>query len=311
MFSVETAVLVRLGTVSQLLKNNFQNKNPASAGFLFSPDFIFSREFVGYTLGMSITPAIFIFVFGTIIGSFLNVVVLRYGTGQSLGGRSKCAITGKPLRWFELIPIVSFVIQGGRSRHGGGKLSWQYPLVEFFTGIGFVAIASKLAPLMYLKPEAYFINVLFYFAIYSFITLIFVYDWHHKIIPNDFVYPLMVLSIVPVIFSSHPLAFLATGPIVALPMLVLWFLTRGRGMGFGDVKLALPVGWLLGLSAGFASLLLAFWIGAIFGIASMLVHGAKWKSEIPFGPFMIIGVALAFLYNIDMSSIAWFFGSLL
>lgn len=259
---------------------------------------------------MSLVTSIFIFVFGTIIGSFLNVVVLRYGTGRSLGGRSTCAITGKTLRWFELIPILSFLIQGGRSRHGGGKLSWQYPLVEFFTGIGFVAIASKLVPLMYFNPQSYLINVLFYFVIFSFVAIIFVYDWRHKIIPNDFVYPLMVLSVAPIVFSSYPIAFLATGPIVALPMLALWFFTKGRGMGFGDVKLALPVGWLLGISGGFAALLLAFWIGAIFGIASIILHGAKWKSEIPFGPFMIVGVAIAFLYNIDMSSITWFFGSL-
>lgn len=74
---------------------------------------------------------IFIFVFGTIIGSFLNVVILRYGTGRSLGGRSKCAVTGKTLQWFELIPIVSYLIQGGRTRHGGARISLQYPLVEF------------------------------------------------------------------------------------------------------------------------------------------------------------------------------------
>lgn len=264
-----------------------------------------------YTLDMSITSAIFIFVFGTIIGSFLNVVVLRYGTGRGLGGRSKCAVTGKVLRWFELIPILSFIIQGGRTRYGGAKISWQYPLVEFFTGLGFVAIVAKLSPLLYMSPNSFLINVLFYFVIYSFLILIFVYDWHHKIIPDDFVYPLMVLSVVPILFSNAPVMFLIAGPLVALPLLVLWLFTRGRGMGFGDVKLALPIGWILGLSAGFASLLMAFWIGAVFGIVTMIFYGRKLRSEIPFGPFIIIGASLAFLYNIDMSSIAVFFGGIL
>jgi leader peptidase (prepilin peptidase)/N-methyltransferase len=255
--------------------------------------------------------AIFIFAFGAIIGSFLNVVILRRGTGRGLGGRSKCAVTGKPLQWFELIPILSFLIQRGRTRHGGARISWQYPLVEFFTGVGFVAIAHKFFPLLYIRPESFILNILFYFVVYGFFVLIFVYDWKHQIIPNDFVYPLMILGLIALFYGNPTLMGFLAGPILAFPILAIWFLTHGRGMGFGDVKLLVPIGWIIGISYGFAGLLMAFWIGAVFGIVSLVFADKKWKTKIAFGPFIIIGTSLAFLYNIDMSSIAYVFGHLI
>lgn len=271
-------------------------------------------------VNVNITFYIFIFVFGTIIGSFLNVVICRHGTGRSLGGRSKCDVTGKTLRWYELVPILSFLVQGGRSRYSKTKISWQDPLVEFFTGIVFVLIAHKFSELLFIRPELFFVNTLFYFVVFSFLILIFVYDFRHKIIPEGFLHPLFVLSIVSILFFSYQICTglrtptiieAISGFIVAMPLLLLFLLTKGRGMGFGDVKLAVPFGYLLGVSAGFASLLMAFWIGAAAGLLLITGGSKKWKSEIPFGPFLIVGFTFAFLYNIDMISIARFFGSLI
>ena len=257
---------------------------------------------------------VFIFIFGTIIGSFLNVVICRYGTGRGIGGRSICAVTGKQLRWYELIPIVSFIIQGGRSRYSKSKISWQYPLVEFFTGLAFLLIFRAFSPLMH-DCGTFIALILYHFAIFSFLILIFVYDLRHKVIPDAFLHPLMALAFAGVLFvpfsGGLSLMGVLAGPIVALPLLILFLVTRGRGMGFGDVLLMVPLGWLLGISAGFAGLLLAFWIGAIVGIALILLKYKKPKSEIPFGPFLILGFALSFLYNIDMRSIAEFFGQLI
>ncbi len=260
---------------------------------------------------MSVILAIFVFAFGTIIGSFLNVVILRYGTGRGFGGRSKCAVTGKTLEWYELIPIVSFVVQGGRTRHGGARISWQYPLVEFFTGAAFVAVVAKYLPLIYTAPQSFLINILFYFVVFSFLVLIFVYDWRHQIIPDNFVYPLWIICLIPIILRGAPVSQLLAGPIIAAPVFFLWYITRGHGMGFGDVKLLIPIGWLMGISAGFAGLLFAFWIGAIVGVAMMLGKEKGWHSEIPFGPFIIAGTVIVFLFNLDMSSIAHAFGSLI
>lgn len=258
--------------------------------------------------------SVFIFIFGTIIGSFLNVVICRHGTGRGLGGRSICAVTGKTLRWYELVPILSFLVQGGRSRYSKSKISWQYPLVEFFTGLVFVLIFHKFLPLMH-NCGIFIASLLYYFAIFSFLILIFVYDLRHKIIPDAFLYPLMALAFSGLLFlplSVGPtVAGILAGPVIALPLLIIFLLTRGRGMGFGDVLLMIPLGWLLGISAGFAGLLLAFWIGAVIGIALLAGKYKKMKSEIPFGPFLILGFALAFLYNINMHSIAGFFARLI
>ena len=131
---------------------------------------------------------IFIFIFGTIIGSFLNVVVDRLNTGRGFGGRSKCDATGKTLAWYELIPLFSYIFQGGKSRHSKTRLSLQYPLVEASTGILFVLIFAKFWPLVYRFPASFVLITLFYFAIASLLVAIFTYDWKHKIIPNWFVW---------------------------------------------------------------------------------------------------------------------------
>ncbi len=262
---------------------------------------------------------ILIFIFGTIIGSFLNVVICRHGTGRGLGGRSKCAVTGKTLHWYELVPIVSFLIQGGRTRHGGMKISWQYPLVEAGTGFMFMFLGIKFLPLMYLSPYTFIVNLIFWFAVFSFLVLIFVYDWHHQMIPDDFLYPLIGLGFTSIIWHMPDFSCLQipnvwtllAGPLVALPVFIMWRMTRGKGMGFGDVLLLLPLGWLSGISAGFAGLLLSFWMGAIAGIIMMIMGKKGMKSSIAFGPFIIIGFAVALLYNVDMGSIANFFGKLL
>ncbi len=259
---------------------------------------------------------IFVFIFGTIIGSFLNVVICRRGTGRGLGGRSVCAVTGKTLQWYELIPIVSFVIQRGRSRYSKTRISWQYPLVEFFTGLSFLGIAWKLAPLQAWCDCGTIIGIFFFYAaIASLLVLVFVYDLRHRMIPDDFLYPLMTLSFAGLLFvptlGGLSIMSFASGIIVALPILLIFLVTRGRGMGFGDVLLVVPFGWVLGLSSGFAAILLAFWCGALVGVGLLAARRARRTTELPFAPFLIIGFALAFLYNIDMRSIAEFFGRLI
>lgn len=95
---------------------------------------------------------IFFFLFGLIIGSFLNVVIYRYNTGRSVQGRSGCLSCGKTLSAVELIPLFSFIFQKGKCHGCGSKISWQYPLVEFSTGIAFTLIAFKYFDLLFISP---------------------------------------------------------------------------------------------------------------------------------------------------------------
>jgi prepilin signal peptidase PulO-like enzyme (type II secretory pathway) len=255
---------------------------------------------------------IFVFIFGTIIGSFLNVVIFRHGTGMGLGGRSRCMTSGKVLRWYELIPIVSFLIQGGRSRNDGSKISWQYPLVEFLTGVLFVFSFLKSAPLLWSGDTAsFFVLTLFLMLSSVFVILIAVYDAKHMIIPNEFIYPLIGISFASLFVSLSPLGLtlpslsaLLSGPLTALPFFLLWLISRGRWMGFADAKVALCIGWFLGILPGFFAILLSFWIGAVFGVLILALgklHGFR-VTIVPFGPFLLTGLILTFLYNMNMES---------
>lgn len=253
---------------------------------------------------------VLVFILGSIIGSFLNVVVDRWNTGRGLGGRSKCDVTGKTLEWFELVPILSFLFQGGKSRHSKTSISIQYPLVEMSTGFVFVLIFQKFWYIVFRSPADFMFGFLFYALVFSILISIFVYDWKHKIIPNRFVWSFNILVLLNIIFFYPTFWHLIAGPLVALPFFLLWFISRGKWIGFGDVKLALGIGWMLGLSSGFATLLISFWIGAILGIVVLLVSRGK-EREMPFAPFLIFSTLITFLYHIDMNYIAEIFSSLI
>jgi prepilin signal peptidase PulO-like enzyme (type II secretory pathway) len=254
---------------------------------------------------------IIIFIFGTIIGSFLNVVIDRFNTGRGLGGRSKCDSTGRTLAWYELIPIFSYIFQGGKSLHSKTKLSLQYPLVEAGTGILFVLILHKFIPFLFVMPLSFLVAFLYSIYIFSTLVIIFVYDLKHKIIPNFFVFQFIILALVNSVIlflESGLVIFLLSGPLVALPLFLLWVFSKGKWIGFGDVKFALGMGWLLGISSGFSALLISFWIGAVFGLFILLIKKSK-NHEIPFAPFLVLATVLCFLYNINMNSIARVFTS--
>jgi prepilin signal peptidase PulO-like enzyme (type II secretory pathway) len=259
-----------------------------------------------------IYPALF--VFGLIIGSFLNVVILRFDTGASIArGRSKCFSCDKTLFWYELIPFMSFLLQKGRCKGCGSKISWQYPLVELAGALVF--------PLAYVSVPGAFFDV-FHFLAFALISIIlcvyvviYVYDLKHKLIPDFFSYGVALLSLALIVLEwsmvgSIDLSKLLAGPALFLFFFFFWFVSRGTWMGLGDAKLALSVGWILGLSQGIAAILFSFWIGALFSLVVMALQklGARrgnlgMKSQIPFGPFIILGFLIAFMWRVDMQVI--------
>jgi leader peptidase (prepilin peptidase)/N-methyltransferase len=260
---------------------------------------------------------ILFFILGASVGSFLNVVVIRYGTGIGYGGRSMCASSGKCLRWFELIPIVSFFLQKGRSRYTGAKLSWQYPIVEFLTGVLFVLSFRLAFSFVDISIASFALMLAFYILSSCFLMLVATYDAKHMIVPNEFVYPLVGLSFISLFvelgstisFALPSLESLLAGPLVALPFVILWVVSRGKWMGFADAKIALFIGWFLGISGGFAAVLISFWVGAIIGVVVLLVLPKDKRNnlKIPFAPFLLTGLILTLLYNIDITNLLlWF-----
>ena len=254
---------------------------------------------------------LFVFSFGTIIGSFLNVLVLRLGTGEAIGrGRSRCFSCGKTLTWRELIPLVSFITQKGKCRSCGSRISWQYPIVEFITGLVFLLVALKL--LHYQLAEAGLPYIGFYFfgafaywsAIFAILIAISVYDFRHKIIPNQLVYSFIVLAFLWGISGSGTPGNIL--PVVPLPEIMagvgaflffasLWFFSKGKWMGFGDAKLALGMGFLLGPWLTAVAVMLSFWIGTLIAVPAVLLWGGGLKTQIPFGPFLALGVFISWL----------------
>ncbi|MBI5004625.1 MAG: prepilin peptidase [Candidatus Lloydbacteria bacterium] len=254
-----------------------------------------------------------IFVFGTIIGSFLNVVVARYQSGLTMGGRSKCFVCGKTLGWRELFPIVSFLLQKGRCKTCKSAISWQYPVIELLTGLVFLALFAKF--FFYGSNVGLYENVvllLYTLFIASLLIVIAGYDFKHSVIPDGFVYA-FDLAAFGSLFAGGVFNAQAgiAGGVFFLFFGALWLFSRGRAMGFGDAKLALGLGWLLGFAQGIAALLVAFWSGTIIGllligiskIRTLSLPGKYFtlKSEIPFGPFLVFGALISFLFRLDVS----------
>ncbi|MBU6427194.1 A24 family peptidase [Patescibacteria group bacterium] len=253
---------------------------------------------------MDTLSSIFSFLFGAIVGSFLNVVSLRYKTGRSVGGRSKCMACGKELAWLELIPILSFFMQGGSCRKCKSKISWQYPLVEFSAGALFVLIFFKFPPVSY---EAALVTLLYVFAA-CLLVVITVHDIKHKIIPDPFVWSFDVLALVSLFVGGnswwHIPSYenLIAGPLLAVPFALIWLVSRGRWMGLGDAKLVLGIGWFLGVNLGVNALILSFWIGAAVSVGWLFATYKKFKrnQEIPFGPYLILGMYLVLIFGIQV-----------
>jgi len=244
------------------------------------------------------------FVFGAIVGSFLNVVSLRFNTGVGIGGRSKCMSCKKTLTWFELVPIFSFMAQKGTCRGCKSKISWQYPLVEFVAGAVFVLIFFVFPPVSYVAT----LTTVFQLIIACLLLVITVYDIKHKIIPDGFVYTFCLLALATLFFGGASWFHIPTynqimaGPIIALPFVLMWLFSRGAWMGLGDGKLVLGIGWLLGIASGINALVLAFWIAAAASLAWLALRRKKYKprTEIPFGPYLILGMYVVLLFNIQV-----------
>jgi len=256
-----------------------------------------------------------IFILGTIIGSFLNVVVLRYNTGLSIvTGRSKCFTCGKSLNWYELVPVFSFLFLGGKCLSCKSKISYQYPIVELVTGVVFSGLFLKFG-LITLLP--------LYMLVASVLIAMAVYDFKHKIIPDGMVLTFIALSLV-LFLVAHPFKSFYFGSItldlLAAPILFsffafFWLVSSGKWMGFGDAKLAIGVGFLLGFSGGLFAIVLAFWIGAAFSLVLMFlqkINIAKFnlslKSEIPFAPFIILSVFIQIFTSWNLNNIIHFLG---
>lgn len=288
-------------------------------------------------------PWAILFIFGLAIGSFLNVVILRYDgerflfNVKTLGGRSHCMHCGKTLRWFELFPVASFLAQGGRCRQCGARLNMQYPAVELISALIFTFVPYALlantaaAPVGAVNPSLIVITAL-WVAVFELLLVMSAIDIRMGIIPDEINVILGVIGVALMItvagYMGTPLNQSFLGPyaaifgaqgdifwnrVLAAAVAGAFFglliaVTRGRGMGMGDLKLAIPLGIVFGWPDVVAVIIFAFVIGAAAGLFSVARGAKTMKGALPFGPFLAIGAAIMFFWAPPI--FAWYFSLL-
>lgn len=242
-----------------------------------------------------------LFVVGLFVGSFLNVLIHRLPHDLSILGRSFCPHCKKPIRWYDNMPLVSFVLLGGKCRNCHSPIGWQYPAVELVAGalfvLVFVFLSNESIKYQVLSIK-YLLFLGYYLLIVSSLITIFFIDLKHGIIPDKIIYPTVAISFLYLILSTKYLIpnhfSSALGAFLFFLFLVL--VTKGRGMGMGDVKLAFLMGLFLGFPKIVVALYIAFLTGAAVSLILVLWGKKKFSGgTVPFGTFLVFATLLAFL----------------
>ena len=257
------------------------------------------------------------FIVGLLVGSFLNVCILRIPLGTFWSSaRSRCPNCQVIIPAWLNIPVLSFLWLRGRSRCCGVRLSWQYPVVEVLTGLLFAFIYSRFPFWEFSTFHFSMLNLLRFLhgiILFSVLLVCLGIDMRHHIIPDVLSLPMILLS-VPV-FLLHPeltwksslLGILFGGGVIYLIAWSYFLIRKEEGIGFGDAKLLAAIGGWLGYQSVLPSLLLASVIGSILGVGILLFQAVRAKSlpassslrmEIPFGPFLVLGAFLYFFFDI-------------
>ena len=253
------------------------------------------------------------FGFGVIIGSFLNVYIYRFHTGKSLAGSSHCLSCGRDLKWYELIPLFSYLGLCGRCRTCGSRIPARYFWVELSTGVLFVLS-------VWLTTDIF--KILLLWLIVSVLVVITVYDLYHFIIPDKPIIVLAVLAFVYLAYNHYLYPYknnlfiyeVATALAGAAFFFVLWFMSKGKWLGFGDVKLAFPLGLLVGPVYVFSFVVLSFWIGSVISLFLLYWPKLRWgkyplrltsttltmKSAVPFAPFLVASCLVVLFFRLNV-----------
>lgn len=286
---------------------------------------------------MSFFVLIALFLVGLAVGSYSNVLTMRYRPGgrlfgNTVAGRSHCPHCKRTLRWFELIPLISFILQRTRCRTCHAKLSWQYPLVELCSGIFFTTFPLLAADFFtirfydvahFLAPLWFYIFILLWVCVLSIWLAMVVIDIKHFLIPDEFniIVGILGVGVIATLmlagetisrfnmsFLGHyaPIFWQSSSIIVsyivgafagALVFLLIFVLSRGRAMGFGDVKLGFASGLVLGWPAVIVAVAFSFIIGGFYGAVLLLAKKKRGSDKLPFAPFFVLGALLVVFFG--------------
>ena len=275
-----------------------------------------------------------IFIFGTVLGSFLNLVSDRVVKGGKIvADHSKCDKCGKKLKPLNLIPLVSFLVQRGKCSYCKTGLSWYYPFSEILAGL-FLVLAATLSKFSFFEPFSTdpLVGFLSLSVIFSFFEILLLTDLKYLLVPDKIVLPAIIFVaffnisttvinlleyrnrlqnddfgkyLLKVGFfgdqvgaAARSLGFNFVSAIaIALFFLFIVWVTRGRGMGGGDIRLGLLVGLVNGFPYNLLAVFLGFFIGAVVSIVLVLSGKKTLKSIVPFGPFLILGSLITLVWG--------------
>ncbi|MBW4054441.1 MAG: prepilin peptidase [Proteobacteria bacterium] len=248
--------------------------------------------------------SLFVFVFGMVVGSFLNVCICRMPKDESIvSPPSHCPLCSYQIRWYDNIPVLSYLFLRGKCRGCGAHISLQYPLVELLNGV--------LALLLFLRfgPTLAFATLFLFCSALVVITFI---DIEHQIIPDEISLPGIVVGFALSFFlKGHGwlnslLGILLGGGSLLLVAFLYHRLTGKEGMGGGDIKLLAMMGAFLGWKAVPFIIFASSLVGSLIGITIMVLQKKDSKLAIPFGPYLAFGAVLYIFYG--KALIRWYLG---
>ncbi len=239
------------------------------------------------------------FLFGLAIGSFVAALTYRLPKNLSIAkGRSFCDKCLKPIKWYDNIPLFSYLLLGGKCRFCHKKISPRYFWIELSMGFlyasTYIFFSQIVGNIPWLNSVPVVVGLLYLLAIITLLFGIFVIDLEHQFIPDEFVYVGILLTLITLFISdSNQFYYYLLGALSgSFFLLSVHLLTKGKGMGLGDVKLAILIGMILGFSLMVVWMFSSFVLGSIVGIYLLMSKKTKLKQRIAFGPFLISGFVL-------------------
>lgn len=262
---------------------------------------------------MMILLYLVVFIFGAVVGSFLNCALCRMEHKKSfIKGSSFCPKCNHKLAWFDLIPIFSFLLLKRKCRYCHDKISFQYLITEIATGLLFLLLFYFIG---------FNFKLIYCLIIFCLLEMIFIHDLKHYIIPDRLIFSLIGIVLIFNILNFFVNCKLKIENCISLFHIVMaivvsagfffliWLISQGKWMGFGDVKLALFMGLFLGWPAILPALFFAFIFGSVVGLILIANKKKKLKSQVPFGPFLITGTLFAFF--LGQKVINWYLNLIL
>jgi leader peptidase (prepilin peptidase)/N-methyltransferase len=255
---------------------------------------------------------VFVFALGLIIGSFLNVCIYRIPRDKSVvAPSSRCTSCGNPIKFYDNIPVLSYIVLRGRCRFCSEKLSIRYPVVELINAVLYMVIFERFG---FNSPWV----LLAYCIFVSSLIVIFFIDLEHQIIPNSITLPGIPIAVIlgavilPDPFSpmdrlgwqASIIGCLAGGGSFYLVAVIGKALLKKDAMGGGDIKMMSLVGGLLGWKAIILTTFIGSLLGSVIGVSLILIKGREWGARIPFGPYLALGSLASLFWGNDI--LTWY-----